>query len=195
METVNAAVAVGAAEAAKVQPGEVALEIGFGAGLALETAARLQPEATIIGVEMSEDMLAECSARLQRATALDTSKIALKMGDVASPGGLPLADESVNVIYHANCIYFWDPLDVALAECLRVLKPGGRMVTGSRAAQISQTLKLATPQGEGPFRHMQLDAMMAAMEKAGFANVHVEYVEAKKLPQSFTLIHSARPKE
>ena len=192
METVNAAAAVGIAKAVNAAPEETVLELGFGAGLALETVARLQPQATLIGVELSEEMVAACTQRLQQAAGLDASRVSLHHGSVMA---LPLPAASVDVIYHLNCIYFWDPLASALKECLRVLKPGGRMVAGTRAAQISQTLRIASPDGEGPFRNLRTDRIMGALETAGFADVREEYIEAKKLPQSFSLIHSRRPAE
>lgn len=109
------------------------LDLGCGTG---QFAADLQAQftaATLTGVDLSEAMV--CYARDQRQVKAHWL--------VADAEQLPLPDQSVDLIF-SNLMIQWcaDPRPV-LAECLRVLRPGGQLVCSSLVAGTLRELAQA----------------------------------------------------
>lgn len=50
-----------------------------------------------------------------------SGKVTLHHCDVAA---MPLADSTVDKVFHCNCYYFWPDLRKGAAEIRRVMKPG-----------------------------------------------------------------------
>ena len=98
-------------------PGRRALELGCGTGIFLEKVA--PSGARIVGLDLSEDLLAKARARLAAAP-----NVVLHRGNAEQ---LPYADASFDAVYGSSVLHHLD-LDRALGEVLRVLRPGGRCV-------------------------------------------------------------------
>ncbi len=98
--------------------GRTVVDLGCGAGYWLGSYAR--EAARVIGVEPDPALRAMAS---QAAAALPKTQVL-----AGSAERLPLADASADVV-HARFAYFFPPgADAGLAEVLRVLRPGGRLV-------------------------------------------------------------------
>jgi SAM-dependent methyltransferase len=97
-------------------PGRV-LEVGMGAGV---MAQRIRDElgCDVVGVDISERMVE--LTRLRGVEAV--------VGDVQE---LPFGDASFDCVAAGWVLYHVRQLDRALAECARVLRPGGRLVTAT----------------------------------------------------------------
>jgi SAM-dependent methyltransferase len=110
---------------AAAHPGRV-LEVGGGEG---ELAERVVKElgAEVVGVDQSDGMV-----ELQRSKGIDG-----RVGDVQA---LPFDDEEFDVAVAAWMLYHVPDLDRGLAELARVLKPGGRLVAVTNAADHLQEL-------------------------------------------------------
>jgi ubiquinone/menaquinone biosynthesis C-methylase UbiE len=89
------------------------LEVGCGTGLVLERTARFARRA--VGIDLSPGMLSRARQR-----GLDVHE--------ASATSLPFADASFDVAYSFKVLSHVPQLDVALAEMLRVVRPGGHLV-------------------------------------------------------------------
>ncbi|MBS0207057.1 MAG: methyltransferase domain-containing protein [Planctomycetes bacterium] len=108
------------------QPGERILEIGFGTGHCLAEIARaVGPGGSVLGVDISDQMLAHAQSLLQREGLAD--RVELRCGDA---GQLPFESNSVDGIFFSFTLELFDTpeLPLVLAECRRVLRPQGRIV-------------------------------------------------------------------
>ncbi|MEK6271770.1 MAG: methyltransferase domain-containing protein [Actinomycetota bacterium] len=112
-------------ELASVRPGEDVLEVATGTGVQLVRLAGANPGGRIVGVEISEGMLAQTRRRLEDAGLA---------GDVEVIEGsaleLPIADESFDLLVNGYMLDLLprDDIPRALAEFKRVLRPRGRLV-------------------------------------------------------------------
>jgi demethylmenaquinone methyltransferase/2-methoxy-6-polyprenyl-1,4-benzoquinol methylase len=109
-----------------VRPGETVLEIGFGTGHCLVDLARATGAAGhVLGVDLSGEM-----ARLARqhvAAADAAGQVDLVCGDAE---WLPWRNELIDAVFMSFTLELFDTpaMSTVLAECRRVLRPGGRLV-------------------------------------------------------------------
>lgn len=108
-------------EALDVRPGEVVLDAGSGMGeVALDLAARVGPSGRAVGVDLSSELVERARERAE-----GVGNVEYRVGDLAA---LPFADGTFDAAYSERVfIHLTDP-SAAMAELLRVLHPGGRLV-------------------------------------------------------------------
>lgn len=102
--------------------GERVLEVGPGTGWALQRLSRaVGREGVVCGVDISPGMLAEAARRLR------WRGVQLLQGDAAA---LPLADGRFDMVFMSFLLELMPTEEIpsVLAEAMRVLKPGGRLV-------------------------------------------------------------------
>ena len=106
---------------AEVREGETVLDLGSGAGFDLLIAAdKVGPAGRVIGVDMTDDMIAEARANAERA---GHSNVEVRKGEIEA---LPVEDGSVDWVI-SNCVVNLSPeKERVFSEIRRVLKPGGR---------------------------------------------------------------------
>lgn len=98
-------------------PGRRALELGCGTGVFLERTAR--SGAVIVGIDLSEDLLARARARLGGVPG-----VSLHRGNAEQ---MPYPDACFDVVYGSSVLHHLD-LEAAVREVFRVLRPGARAV-------------------------------------------------------------------
>jgi ubiquinone/menaquinone biosynthesis C-methylase UbiE len=97
---------------------ERALEVGTGTGEGALLIAREFPQASVRGVDLSEEMIRGAHAKV----GLDPEgRIAFRVADAAD---LPYDDESFDLVAHLNMPPF-------MGEVARVLRPGGQVIVAS----------------------------------------------------------------
>jgi len=116
-----------AADLARVGPGSSVLDVATGTGdLALELARRVQPGGEVVGSDFAEAMLARARAKAEAAAAdAGTVRPRFELGDALE---LPYPDERFDAATVGFGARNFDDLGAGLAEMVRVVRPGGRVV-------------------------------------------------------------------
>src|SRR5438477_9645943 len=105
---------------ARLEPGQVVLDLGSGAGLdVLLSARRVAPGGHAYGVDMTDEMLALANANRERAGVANATFL---KGSIES---IPLPDASVDVVISNCVINLAEDKEAVIAEAFRVLRPGG----------------------------------------------------------------------
>lgn len=110
------------AEAARLGPGDVVLDAGFGFGEQDIQWAREHGVARIIGVNVTRMHVDVARARV-RARGLE-DRVDLRVGSATE---LPLDDASVDKVVALESAFHFDTRERFFDEALRVLRPGGRI--------------------------------------------------------------------
>ncbi|XP_076877003.1 putative methyltransferase YdaC [Brachyhypopomus gauderio] len=150
-----------------IQPNDVVLEVGHGPGWGLLSAAELLtgPEGKLLGVDYSEYMHRMSRKRMQEQ--ITKGKVILHRSNVAA---MPIADNSVDKVFHCNSYYFWPDLKAGTSEIHRVMSPGGLMVTTLRYDSVVLFASKKILLGE----NWRLEAYMEALCSSGFTQLRVE---------------------
>jgi arsenite methyltransferase len=107
---------------ADLHEGETVLDLGAGAGGdALISARRVGATGRVIGLDMTDEMLALARANAAAAGVANVKFVKGYMEDI------PLGDRSVDVVLSNCVINLASDKRAVLAEAARVLRPGGRL--------------------------------------------------------------------
>ena len=107
----------------EVKEGDTVLDLGSGAGIDILLAAdRVGPGGRVIGVDMTDEMIAKANGNIAAAGA---ANVEVRKGLIED---LPVEDESIDWVI-SNCVINLSPeKDRVFGEIARVLKPGGRLL-------------------------------------------------------------------
>jgi ubiquinone/menaquinone biosynthesis C-methylase UbiE len=160
-----------------VASGERVLEVGFGGGDLIEWLLAAT-DAEVFGVDVSEAMLSRARRRFR--SEVRQGRLTLYAG---SADALPLGDEAVDKACSVNSLYFWPDPAEAMAELVRILRPGGRLVL---CLQTPEAVR-AWPGHVHGFRAYGADEIAALMEKAGFGRPTIASGEAREVGEFICL--------
>jgi arsenite methyltransferase len=162
---------VAAVDAAKIELGGVAADIGFGGGLGLQLLLdSIGDDGVVHGIEIADDMLCRAKSRFGR-----DGRLRLSRGSLTE---LPLEDGSVDALITVNTVYFIPELDAACRELARVLRPGGRAVIGIGDPDVMAQL----PFTKHGFTIRPVGEIAAALENSGL-QVEQRRIEDKPIPR------------
>lgn len=167
-------------ERARPQPGERVLDLACGTGaVAREAVKRVSPSGSVVGVDVSPDMLRVA----HEVVGTDNGRIEWQQ---ASAESLPLPDASFDLALCQQGVQFFPDKQGALRELRRVLKPGGRVALsvwrGIEHNPVPEALSRAANGRLGAailftFGLAENGALARMLEEAGFDGVSVEAVE------------------
>jgi arsenite methyltransferase len=157
---------------AKLQPGEIVLDLGSGGGIdVLLSAKRVDRGGKAYGLDMTDEMLALARENQKKA---GIENVEFLKGTIEN---IPLPDNTVDVIISNCVINLSGNKDRVMREAFRVLKPGGRfavsdvVIRGEVPAEIRRSMELWV----GCIAGALLDAeYREKLERAGFASIEIE---------------------
>jgi SAM-dependent methyltransferase len=159
-------------ELAKLNAGEVVLDLGSGGGIdVLLSARRVGPTGKAYGLDMTDEMLSLANENKRKAGA---ENVEFLKGEIEH---IPLPDNSVDVIISNCVINLSADKDRVLIEAFRVLKPGGRFAVsdvvtrGEMKPEIRQSVLLWVGCVAGA---MQEDEYRNKLTTAGFEQIDIE---------------------
>jgi arsenite methyltransferase len=105
---------------AQLEPGQVVLDLGSGAGLdVLLSARRVAPDGHAFGVDMTDEMLQLANGHKEKSGIANATFL---KGSIES---VPLPDSSVDVVISNCVINLAEDKGAVIKEAFRVLRPGG----------------------------------------------------------------------
>lgn len=157
---------------AELRDGETVLDLGSGGGLDCFLAAeKVGARGKVIGLDMTPEMI---GLARENAARMAAGNVEFRLGEMEH---MPVEDSSVDVII-SNCVINLSPdKDAVFRECLRVLKPGGRLfisdivTNGELPSEVRGSLEewAACIAGALPREEYQ-----AKLRAAGFKEVTIE---------------------
>ena len=157
---------------ARLNPGEVVLDLGSGGGIdVLLSAKRVGPAGKAYGLDMTDEMLALANQNKRKAGA---GNVEFLKGEIEN---IPLPDNSVDVIISNCVINLSADKDRVLREAFRVLKPGGRFAVsdvvtrGLISPEIRESVLLWVGCVAGALEETEYREKLAA---AGFEQIEIE---------------------
>ncbi len=157
---------------AELRPGDAVLDLGSGSGLDCFLAAQqVGPAGRVIGLDMTDDMLALARRNLAKVGA---ENVEFHKGEMEA---MPLPDATFDAII-SNCVINLSPdKDAVFRESFRVLKPGGRVrvsdIVWTREPSATERDDLASWAGciAGA---LQVEEYVSKLESAGFTEVKTQ---------------------
>ena len=165
---------------ADLQPGQVVLDLGSGAGLdVLLSAKRVAPGGHAYGLDMTDEML-ELAGRHRDGAGI-TNATFLK-GTIES---VPLPDASVDVVISNCVINLAEDKQAVLNEAFRVLRPGGLFAVADMveltplAPELKQRLDTWAGCISGT---VPIDVYREQLSRAGFDSLEFQVHATEEMP-------------
>jgi ubiquinone/menaquinone biosynthesis C-methylase UbiE len=167
-------------EQAELEPGQSVLDVATGTGAVLLPAAeRVGPAGRVVGVDLSEGMLARAAQRVQERAL---TNVRLERMDAER---LELEAASFDRVLCGWGLFLFPEPHRALAECHRVLKPGGKLLatTGGMRFEAASLWVLDVVEKHWPagmpipprptLRFTRPGDLVDALAGAGFSSIRV----------------------
>src|SRR5882724_1742489 len=174
---------------AKLQAGEVVLDLGSGGGIdVLLSAKRVGSAGKAYGLDMTDEMLSLARENQRKA---GVRNVEFLKGTIEN---IPLPDNSVDVIISNCVINLSGDKDRVLREAFRVLKPGGRfaisdvVVRGEVPAEIRKSMELWVGCIAGALEEFEYRDKLF---NAGFTSIEIEPTRVYKSEEARDFLASA----
>jgi arsenite methyltransferase len=174
---------------AQLEPGQVVLDLGSGAGLdVLLSAKRVAPGGHAYGLDMTDEMLALANRNREQAGVENATFL---KGTIEN---IPLPDGSVDVVISNCVINLAEDKRAVIKEAFRVLKPGGRFAVADMVEleTLSPALKKQLDSWAGCISGtIPIDEYRAALVEAGFEDPDFQVHATQSLPGADGKVGSA----
>jgi N-acetylglutamate synthase-like GNAT family acetyltransferase/SAM-dependent methyltransferase len=153
-----------------VQPGQVVLDIGSGAGIdCFLAAAKVGPTGKVIGLDMTPEMIERAR---QNAREAGVANVEFRFGEAEK---MPVEDASVDWVI-SNCVINLSPDKPAVfGEIARILRPSGRIsISDIVAAELPEPVRQSRDAWTGCLAGaISEEAYVAGLEVSGLREVRV----------------------
>ncbi|HEY1651345.1 MAG TPA: methyltransferase domain-containing protein [Acidimicrobiales bacterium] len=119
------------------RPDDSVLAVGFGPGVGIAGLVPRLPHGVVGGVDPSAAMVQQ--ARRRNAAAIDRGQVLLQR---STADAIPWPDSTFTGALAVNSVQLWEPLEASVVEVVRVLAPGGRLITVTHVWAIEKRLPL-----------------------------------------------------
>ena len=156
------------ARVSDVEPSTV-VDLGCGTGQLTQRLIRRFPDATTVGVDLSDGMLAGATRRMAQTGHGDGALVR------ADAHQLPFAPTSIDLVVCTESFHWYQDQARALDELAGVLRPGGRLLIASIAAVTGvgdRLLRRSTGSGESGIRALPPNQLRALLRRSGFEVMH-----------------------
>ena len=165
---------------ARLKKGDTVVDLGSGAGNDCFVArAEVGPEGKVIGIDMSEDMIAQARVNTEK---LGYANVEFRLGEIES---LPVEDESTDVVI-SNCVLNLVPDKIkTMQEIFRIIRPGGHFSISDIALKkdLPEILRRQAELYVGCISGaIVMDEYLDHIRSAGFRNVEVLQQKKVDLP-------------
>lgn len=159
---------------AALQPGEIVLDLGSGAGLdCLLAAQKVGETGRVIGVDMTPEMIDRARANAKRVNA---TNVEFRQGYLEN---LPVETGMVDVII-SNCVINLSPdKEKVFTEAFRVLKPGGKLAVSDIVTdgELPELVRNSLSAWAGCVAGaVEATEYIAMMEAVGFTDISIKPV-------------------
>ena len=174
---------------AKLQPGEIVLDLGSGGGIdVLLSAKRVGPTGKAYGLDMTDEVRGLARENQKKAAV---ENVEFLKGAIEN---IPLPENSVNVVISNCVINLSGDKDRVLQEAFRVLKPGGRLavsdvvVRGEVPADIRRSIELWVGCVAGALEEFEYRDKLFS---AGFEDIDIEPTRIYKVEEARDFLTAA----
>jgi arsenite methyltransferase len=165
---------------AQLEPGQMVLDLGSGAGLdVLLSARRVAPGGHAYGVDMTDEMLQVANANKDKAGIANATFLK------GSIDAVPLPDASVDVVISNCVINLAEDKGAVVREAFRVLRPGGLFAVADMVEleTLDPDLKKQLDSWAGCISGtIPIDEYRAALLAAGFADPDFQVHATQAIP-------------
>jgi SAM-dependent methyltransferase len=176
---------------ADLHEGETVLDLGSGAGAdVLISARRVGPAGTVVGLDMTDEMLELARAN---AAAAGIENVAFVKGNIEE---IPLDDRSVDVVISNCVINLSADKPAVMKEAARVLRPGGRLAVSDVIADpaMDDATRGDMEQWTGCIAGaLTRDEFSRALEAAGFESIEIRETHRVHQHAASAIIRAAKP--
>lgn len=149
------------------------LDIGSGAGGVDLTLVRDSGAASVLGVDVQQELVELAASRAASAGLSDRVSYQL-----IEPGSLPFADASFDVVFSKDAILHEPDKESLCAEAFRVLRPAGHLLMGDWLRGPGDALDehvatFVAAAGHG-FAMVSLQELRDIVDRAGFVEIETE---------------------
>jgi arsenite methyltransferase len=165
---------------AQLEPGQVVLDLGSGAGLdVLLSARRVAPGGHAYGVDMTDEMLQLANNNMRKAGVENATFLKGSIENV------PLPDASVDVVISNCVINLAEDKGAVIKEAFRVLRPGGLFAVADMVEleTLDPDLKKQLDSWAGCISGtIPIDEYRDALLRAGFADPDFQVHSTQTMP-------------